>query len=273
MDYLQNIIDYLLTHLVGIVIALVKGGLVFFIGWKLAKWIVKVIKRSKAFQRLDDGIESFVASFIEIILKALVIVSVIAIMGVNLSAGVTALASVGLTFGLAFQGALSNFAGGFIILVFRPFKVGDYIDTHTDSGTVESIAIFHTKLRTPDNKIISVPNGALSNASIINYSEMPTRRVDFTFGVDYDTDIAKAKEILENIAKSQSTLLADQPIVCQVASFGDNSINLILRFWVNSGDYWNTTFDVNEQVNAAFHENGIVIPYPQITLSSRQDNK
>ena len=273
MDYIQSVVDYLLTHLVSVVISLVKGGLVFFIGWKLAKWIVKIIKRSKTFQRLDDGIETFVASFIEIILKALVIVSVVAIMGVNLSAGVTALASVGLTFGLAFQGALSNFAGGFIILVFRPFKVGDYIDTHSDSGTVESIAIFHTKLRTPDNKIISVPNGTLSNASIINYSEMSTRRVDFTFAVDYDTDVEKAKSILENIARSQSTLLADQPIVCKIASFGDNSINLILRFWVNSGDYWDTTFAVNEQVNREFHENGIVIPFPQITLSNRKDNQ
>ncbi len=270
MDYLQNVIDYFLTHLVGIVISLVKGGVVFFLGWKLAKWIVRVIKRSKSFQRLDDGIETFVASFIEIVLKALVIVSVVSVMGVNLSAGVTALASVGLTFGLAFQGALSNFAGGFIILVFRPFKVGDYIDTHTDSGTVESISIFHTKLRTPDNKIISVPNGSLSNESIINYSEMSTRRVDFAFTVDYATNVTEAKQILENIAKSQPTLLADQPIVCKVSALENSGIKIVLRFWVNSEDYWDTTFAVNEQVNDAFRENGIVIPYPQITLSNRK---
>ena len=273
MEYFESIVDYLLTHLVGVVLSLAKGAIVFFIGWKLAKWIVKVIKRSKAFQKLDDGLETFVASFIEIILKALVIVSVVAIMGVNLSAGVTALASVGLTFGLAFQGALSNFAGGFIILVFRPFKVGDYIDTHADSGTVESIAIFHTKLRTPDNKIVSIPNGTLSNTAIVNYSEKDTRRVDFAFVVDYDTDVAKAKEILEIIANSQPTLLADQPVVCKVSALDNTGVKLILRFWVKSGDYWDTTFAVNEQVNRIFRENGIVIPYPQVTLSSRNNNK
>lgn len=262
-----------MTNLVGIVLALVKGGIVFIVGWKLAKWLVKMLKKSKTFQKLDDGVETFVASIIEILLKIIVIVTVVSIMGINLSAAVTALASVGLTFGLAFQGALSNLAGGFIILVFRPFKVGDYIDTHADSGTVVSIAIFHTKLMTPDNKIVAIPNGSLSNSAIINYSEMDTRRVDFTFGVDYDTDIKKAKEILLDIANKQPTLLGDQPIVCEIGSLGDSAINIILRFWVKSADYWSTTFAVNEQVNEAFRENGIVIPFPQITLSSRQDNK
>lgn len=270
MEAFQSIIDYLLTNLVSIVFSLVKGVLVFVIGWKLAKWIVKLVKKSKPFKKLDEGIQTFVGSFVEIILKALVIVSVVSVTGINLSAGVTALASIGLTFGLAFQGALSNFAGGFIILVFKPFKVGDYIDTHTDSGTVESIAIFHTKLVTPDNKVISIPNGTLTNASIINYSEKNIRRVDFTFAVDYDTNITKAKEILELIAKNQSTLLPDQPIVCKVGALGDSSIDLVLRFWVKSEDYWDTTFAVNEQVNAAFRKSGIVIPFPQVTVSNRE---
>lgn len=272
MEFIRNVISYLMANLASVTVSVVKGVLVFVIGWKLAKWLVKLIKSSRMFRKLDDGIESFVASLIEILLKALVVMAVVSIMGINLSAAITALASVGLTFGLAFQGALSNFAGGFIILVFRPFKVGDYIDTHTDSGTVESIAIFHTRLRTPDNKIISVPNGALSNASIINYSALPTRRVDFTFGVDYDTDIDKAKETLLAIAQSQSTLLSDQPVVCELASFGDSSINLVLRFWVNSSDYWSTVFAVNKEVNEAFRENGIVIPYPQVTVSARKGN-
>ena len=190
-------------------------------------------------------------------------------MGINLSAAVTALASVGLTFGLAFQGALSNFAGGFIILVFRPFKVGDYIDTHTDSGTVESIAIFHTRLRTPDNKLISVPNGALSNASIVNYSALPTRRLDFSFRVDYGSDINKVKEVLVGIAESQDALIKDQGIVCKINSFDNSAINIILRFWVNKEDYWDTYFSVNEQVNEAFGEQGIVVPYQQIHVQTK----
>ncbi len=271
MEAFQSIVDYLVNNVLSIVIALVEGGIVLFVGWKLAKWIVRVIKKSKAFQKLDDGVESFIASLIEILLKAIVIISVVSILGINLSAAVTALASVGLTFGLAFQGALSNLAGGFIILVFRPFKVGDYIDTHTDSGTVVSIAIFHTKLQTPDNKIISVPNGSLSNSSIINYSALPTRRLDFSFGVEYGSDINKVKEVLTGIAESQPTNLADQPVVCKIHSFGDSSINVVLRMWVKAEDYWDTYFNVNEQVNEAFKDNNIVIPFPQIDVHTKKD--
>ena len=269
MEIISGAFTYFMSNVLAILTSLIKGGIVFVVGWKLAKWITNLIKKSKTFQRLDDGIESFVASLIEILLKAIVVITVVSIMGINLSAAVTALASVGLTFGLAFQGALSNFAGGFIILVFRPFKVGDYIDTHTDSGTVESIAIFHTRLRTPDNKIISVPNGALSNSSIINYSALPTRRLDFSFSVEYGSDINKVKEVLVAIAEGQESRLEEQPIVCKVQSFGESGINIILRLWVNKEDYWDTCFNINEQVNEAFKEQGIVIPYPQIQVHTK----
>lgn len=269
MEIISGAFTYFMSNVLAILTSLIKGGIVFVVGWKLAKWITNLIKKSKTFQKLDDGIESFVASLIEILLKAIVVISVVSVMGINLSAAVTALASVGLTFGLAFQGALSNFAGGFIILVFRPFKVGDYIDTHTDSGTVESIAIFHTRLRTPDNKLISVPNGALSNASIVNYSALPTRRLDFSFRVDYGSDINKVKEVLVGIAESQDALIKDQGIVCKINSFDNSAINIILRFWVNKEDYWDTYFSVNEQVNEAFGEQGIVVPYQQIHVQTK----
>ncbi len=273
MEIIRSVINYLLANTANIIIALVKGGLVFFIGWKLAKWIVKVLKKSKAFKKLDAGIESFVASLIEVLLKALVVIAVVSVIGIDLSAAVTALASVGLTFGLAFQGALSNLAGGFIILVFRPFKVGDYIDTHTDSGTVESIAIFHTRLRTPDNKIISIPNGTLSNSSIINYSALPTRRLDFSFNVEHGTDINKVKQVLVAIAQEQNARIKDQPIVCNINTFTDSAIGIVLRFWVSSEDYWDTYFDVNEKVNEAFGENGIVIPSQQLTIHTNSKTK
>lgn len=269
MDALQSVIDFLLTNAISVIISLIKGGLVFFIGWKLVQWIMKLIRKSNGFHRLDDGIESFVGSLIEILLKAVVVMVTVSVLGINLSAAITALASVGLTFGLAFQGALSNFAGGFIILVFKPFKVGDYIDTHTDSGTVVSISIFHTKLRTPDNKLISVPNGALSNSSVINYSALPTRRVDFSFQVEYGSDIEGVKSVLLGIAESQPTRLADKEITCQLNSFGESGISVILRMWVNSEDYWKTYFAVNDQVNRAFAENGIVIPYPQLDVHTK----
>ena len=269
MEIIQNILDYLLTNAVSIVLALLKGGIVLFIGWKLAKWVSNFVRKSKAFKKLEGGVASFVGSLIEIILKIIVVISVVSILGINLSAAVTALASCGLTLGLAFQGALSNLAGGFIILVFKPFKVGDYIDTHTDSGEVVSIAIFHTKLRTVDNKIISIPNGSLSNASVINYSALPERRVDFQFGVEYGSDILKVKNILTEIANSQPTKLADKDVECMLGSFGDSQINIILRIWVKTEDYWVTYFNINEQVNEAFGKNGIVVPFPQVNVHTK----
>lgn len=269
MEFFDSLTNFLATSVASVVITLIKGALVWVIGWKLAKFIVRIIKRSKGFQKLDDGVESFLGSIIDIVLKSIVIMTVISVLGINLSAAVTALASVGLTFGLAFQGALSNFAGGFIILVFKPFKVGDYIDTHTDSGTVTSISIFHTKLCTPDNKVIAIPNGALSNSSVINYSAMPERRIDFQFGIEYGTDIEKVKQILVDIAESQDTLLLEKPVQCELNSFGESQLVIILRFWVKSGDYWTTHFNVMKQVNSAFAENGIVIPFKQIDVHTK----
>ena len=269
IQFLREMVEYLSMHLVSIVFTIIKGGLVWLIGWRLAKFIVKLIRNSKSFQRLDDGIETFLGSLIDILLKVAVILSVIAVLGINLSAAVTALASVGLTFGLAFQGALSNFAGGFIILVFKPFKVGDYIDTHSDSGTVESIAIFHTRLRTPDNKMISIPNGALSNASIINYSALPERRLDFNINVDYNSDLMLVKQTLTEIAEAQPTRIEDKPIVCELNSFGDSSLDFVLRFWVKSSDYWPTRFKVNGEINQTFREKGIVIPFPQLDVHQK----
>ncbi len=266
---LQNVLNYLITGTVSVVIALVKGAVVFAVGWKLVNFIAKAIKKSKAFKRLDDGIETFLGSVIEIVLKAVVILTVISVLGVNLSAAVTALASVGLTFGLAFQGALSNFAGGFIILVFKPFKVGDYIDTHTDSGTVVSITIFHTKLCTPDNKVISIPNGTLSGSSVINYSAMPERRVDFQFAVEFGEDIEFVKAVLKTVALSQPTIIAGKGVQCELNTFGDSELNIILRMWVKSEDYWQTYFKVMKEVNEAFSENGIVVPYKQIDVHNK----
>lgn len=269
MDYIEEAVAYILPHLVSLMFTLVKGGLVLFIGLRIGKWIVKLIKKSRGFSRLDDGVQTFLISIIDILIKIVVVVTAITILGINLSAAVTALASCGLTLGLAFQGALSNFAGGFIILVFRPFKVGDFIDTHVDMGTVEAISIFHTKLRTPDNKLISVPNGSLSNSSVINYSALPVRRVDFEFRVAYDSDIKKVKEILAEIGTNMPTRMADRPCECMLGSFGESHINVLMRIWVKSSDYWPTKFEVNELVKAAFEENGIIIPFPQIDVHSK----
>ena len=266
MEFIQNVIEYLLSHIVSITFALVKGGLVFILGWKAAKWLVRIIKRSSPLKKLDDGIQTFLGSFIEIMLKALVVVSVVSVMGVNLSAGVTALASVGLTFGLAFQGALSNFAGGFIILVFKPFKVGDWIDAAGVSGGVKEIQIFNTLLTTGDNKIIIVPNAKLSNDMVVNYSKGGTRRVDWTFTISYGDDYDKAKAVLAQFMSEDKRIKQDPAPFVALNNLADSAVEIVARAWVDGGDYWDVYFGMNERVYKEFGKNGLSFPFPQMDV-------
>ena len=173
--------------------------------------------------------------------------------------------------GLAVQGSLSNFAGGVLIILTRPFKIDDYIETQGISGTVEDIHIIYTILRTPDNKVIHIPNGTLANSTITNYSSKDTRRVDFTFSIAYDADYLKAEQIILDICKSHSLVLDDPAPVCRLSEYADSAIKLVLRVWTLSSDYWNVYFDINESVKNEFDAAGISIPYNQLDVHI--DNK
>ena len=188
------------------------------------------------------------------------------VLGVPATSFITILASCGVAVGLALQGSLSNFAGGLMILFFKPFKVGDYIEASGESGTVAEISVVYTVLLTPDNKRITIPNGALTNSVIENYSSEPTRRVDFTFTADYNNDIEKVKAVIDEVINAHPAALKDPAPFVRLSAHSENALTYTARVWVKSADYWTVFFDVTENVKLAFDKNNIKIPYPQLDV-------
>ena len=241
--------------------------IIFIIGKLLINWANKLFATTLQKRNVDASIQSFLKSIVNITLLVMLFLAVIGKLGIELTSFAALLASVGVAVGMALSGNLSNFAGGVIILVFRPYKVGDYIEASTGaSGTVTDIQIFHTVLTTPDNKIIFAPNGAMSSAVVTNYSRKETRRLDFTFGVEYGTDFNQAKAIILEIISKDSRILQDPAPVVELSALADSSVNITVRVWVNASDYWGVNFDMNKNVYATFNEKGISFPFPQLTV-------
>lgn len=211
---------------------------------------------------IDVSLRSFLSNLIGWALKIFLFVTVIGQLGIETTSFAAIIAAAGLAIGLALQGALANFAGGSLIMMFRPFKVGDYIEAQGIQGTVKDIEIFTTKINTIDNKEIIVPNGALSNGNIINYSSEDKRRVDITFGVSYDADIKETKEVLLSVINNTPYTLKDPAPAVIVGELADSSVNFITRTWVNSADYWDANFLILENTKIALDKAGIEIPYP-----------
>lgn len=255
--FIEIIVQFATTTGIKLLIAL----LVFVIGLKVIKFVVKRIAKGKGFAKIDPSVQSFTKSFLSISLKVMLSIVVISILGVEMSSFAALFASAGVAVGLALQGALSNFAGGLMILVFKPFKVGDFIDTHTDAGTVKEITVIYTILNTPDNRQITLPNGMLMNSSIVNFSANSLRRVDMTFSVEYKSDIEKVREILLDVANSHPLVIKekDAPFV-RLSQQIDHGLVFVMRSWCKKEDYWQTYFDINERVKNKFEENGIKIP-------------
>nr|MBE6545308.1 mechanosensitive ion channel [Oscillospiraceae bacterium] len=262
---LDTVISWCLDTGIKILIAL----LLLFISFRVINVVSRKLERKfKQNEKFDKTIVKVLSYIGKIGAKAIVIICLIGYLGIDTS-GLTALVtSLGVCAGLAVNGALSNLAGGVLIIFTRPFKVDDYIEVEGSgiSGTVEDIQIVCTKLRTPDNKVIYVPNGTLSNSNIINYSEKDTRRVDFTFSIAYENDFEKAKAIVSAILTSHRLALSDPEPFVRVAEHGPSSINITARVWVKSEDYWTVKFDVLEAVKKAFDENNISIPYNQLDV-------
>jgi small conductance mechanosensitive channel len=241
--------------------------IIFIIGKFLINWANKLFATTLQKRNVDASIQSFLKSIVNITLLVMLFLAVIGKLGIELTSFAALLASVGVAVGMALSGNLSNFAGGVIILVFRPYKVGDYIEASTGaSGTVTDIQIFHTVLTTPDNKIIFAPNGAMSSAVVTNYSRKETRRLDFTFGVEYGTDFNQAKAIILEIISKDSRILQDPAPFVELSALADSSVNITVRVWVNASDYWGVNFDMNKNVYATFNEKGISFPFPQLTV-------
>ena len=219
--------------------------IIFIIGKFLINWANKLFATTLQKRNVDASIQSFLKSIVNITLLVMLFLAVIGKLGIELTSFAALLASVGVAVGMALSGNLSNFAGGVIILVFRPYKVGDYIEASTGaSGTVTDIQIFHTVLTTPDNKVIFAPNGAMSSAVVTNYSRKETRRLDFTFGVEYGTDFQQARTILMEIINQDTRILKDPTPFVEIGALADSSVNITVRVWVNASDYWAVNFDM-----------------------------
>jgi len=242
--------------------------LIWFIGKRVISLTLKITKRALEKGKVDDGVQSFLMSLARILLYGILIVILAGTVGIETGSIIALLGSAGLAIGLALQGSLSNFAGGVLILILKPFRIGDYIIVNGMEGTVTGIDIFYTKLKTGDNRVVVLPNGTLSNSDLINASQEPIRRVDMIASVDYGSDIKKVKAILFDIANDLEYSFEDEehPIVVYVDTYGDSAINVGLRFWVNSGDYWNAKWTANEQIKEKFDAAGISIPFNQLDV-------
>jgi small conductance mechanosensitive channel len=242
---------------------LLAAVVILIIGRWVAKWLRGVVRRMMERSQVDPMIIGFVSSIAYIGLMVFVVVAALGQLGIQTTSFIAILGAAGLAIGLALQGSLANFAAGFLMIVFRPFKVGDFIEGGGVAGTVEAIEIFTTTLKTPDNKIIIVPNAKISGDNIVNYSTQPTRRVELTVGASYDADIRQVREVLEGIVRDENRILDEPAPFIAVKELADNSVNFVVRVWTATGDYWGVYFDMTEQVKLRFDQAGIGIPYPQ----------
>ena len=263
---MEKLIDKLLDYITDFSIKFVVALLAIIIGFKLVKFFVGKIQKGIAFKKLEKSSQTFISSMISIALKVLVFIIAISILGIPMTSIITILGSFGLALGLALQGGLSNIAGGVMIMVFKPFKVGDYIDTHTDSGTVKAINIFHTIITTIDNRTVVLPNGNLSNSVVINYTAMPERRVDIDVSVSYNSDIDKVKEVLYKVSDNCKYRLENKETMVRLMKHGDGALIFTYRMWVKTSDYWNARFELLETIKKEFDKNNISIPYQQLDV-------
>lgn len=266
MDILWEIVNWLSTSGV----KLLLGVIVLFFGCKIVNLIAKSIRKGMKKKNVDTTITQVTYSLLRKGLKVILFVCFLGYVGIDTAAFASLFAAIGVGVSLALQGALSNFAGGLVILVTRPFKIGDYVDAQDASGTIEDIEMFYTYFRTPDNKVIMIPNGTLANGAIINYSMKPTRRVDLMFGIAYEADFRQAIEVIRAVAIANDKVLKDPEPFIRVKEQGDSSLNITCRIWTSNDDYWDVYYYMMEEVKLAFDKEKISIPYPQMDVHLNQ---
>lgn len=268
-QYVQDSIPELITFGLKVLAALVA----FFVGRLVIRWIRKIVRRSFERSGADKGVEQFVDSLLKYGLYALLVFSLISSLGFDTTSVAAVLASGGVAIGLALQGSLSNFAGGVLILLLKPFVVGDYIieDTNGKEGTVKEIQIFYTKLSTIDNKTIVIPNGMLTNNSITNATAKDERQLDLRVGISYDADIRQAKSVIENLLIKDECIIKNEQINVFVHELADNAVVLGIRAWVKNEEYWETRWRLLEEIKILLDENGIEIPYPQMAVHMKEN--
>ena len=271
MEKLQTIWQELIQGGFALGKHILLAAVIYFVGRYLIKLIKKIVEKAFSKNDIAPEVRSFLTSMVNIVLQILLILSVIGALGIEMTSFAALLASAGVAIGMALSGNLQNFAGGLVILILRPFKIGDYIEFGGISGTVRSIQIFNTVLATPDNKIIFVPNNSIATNTLTNYSREENRRVDFKFGVDYGTDTKKVYDVIERIVAEDSRILKEPAHFIGLGELADSSINFTVRVWVKSADYWDVYFQLTEKVYNTFNQEGINFPFPQLTVHNAQD--
>lgn len=245
--------------------------IVFVVGRFIISFLNKLINKLLSKRKIEPSIKTFVRSLSNILLTILLIVAVVSKLGVETTSFAALLASAGVAIGMALSGNLQNFAGGLIVLLLRPYKVGDLIESQGITGTVREIQIFHTILTTADNKVIYIPNGALSSGTVTNYSREATRRIEWIVGVEYGEDFEKVKKTIEDILAADGRILTDPAPTIALHALDASSVNVVTRVWVNAADYWDVYFNINKQIYAVFNREGIGFPFPQLTIHQAKD--
>ena len=259
-------IESLIPILMNIVIALA----IYIIGNWIAKYIVKLVDRVLRLRNLDEALVGFLRAIISTVLKFVVVLIAVEQLGIDTTSLLALLGAAGLAVGLALKDSLSNFAAGVMLILFKPFKIGDFVEAGGVAGIVEKITVFNTVFRSPDNKEIIVPNAHIYGGTIVNVSAKPTRRVDLVIGIGYEDDIKKARDIVLSILSADDRVLKDPAPVVALDELGDSSLNFVVRPWVNSADYWDVKWETLEKIKYAFDENGISIPFPQQDVHMHQ---
>ncbi|MGN0309809.1 MAG: mechanosensitive ion channel family protein [Bacteroides sp.] len=266
LDQLQHFLQTLIDWGVSAGGRLIGAALIFVIGRFLISFLNRLVAKIMVRRHFDPSVQSFVRSLVNILLTVLLIIAVVSKLGVETTSFAALLASAGVAVGMALSGNLQNFAGGLIVLLLRPYKVGDLIESQGVIGTVNEIQIFHTILLTADNKMIYIPNGSLSSGTVVNYSRQATRRVEWIIGVEYGEQMAKVEQVINAlIAADKRILPAPEPFVA-LHALDSSSVNVVIRVWVDAADYWGVYFDMNKAIYETFNREGIGFPFPQLTL-------
>ncbi len=268
-EYFAGQIPVVLDFLLNLIVAVI----VLLIGIRIIKFIRKLVRKGLAKTNLDEGLKQFIENILHLFLYFVLIMIILANFGITASSVIAIVGSVGLSIGLALQGTLSNFAGGVLILLLKPFKVGDYIleDTNGNEGTVSEIQLFYTKLVTIDNRTVVLPNGALSNCSLTNYTSQDKRMVEIVTGVSYGADLKIAKKVIEDVVMNDPARLLNEDTKVYVAELAESSVNIGMRTWVKTGDYWSAKWRITENIKLALDENSIEIPFPQVNVTINSD--
>lgn len=250
---------------------IIAAVVIFIVGRFLIKLLNRLVASILQRRHIEQSVQTFLSSLVNIILTILLIITVIGALGVNTTSFAALIASAGVAIGMALSGNLQNFAGGLIILLFKPYRVGDFIDVNGVQGTVSAVQIFHTILLTPDNKVIYLPNGSTSSSTITNYSREEKRRIEWTFGIDYGEDVSRARAAILSVITADTRILTDPAPFVAVGGLSDSSVDILVRVWVSTEEYWNVYFDMHQRVYETFNEQKINFPYPQRTVHLVQD--